>query len=55
MKAFKRPGSCPCKILGRCQHFFSIAMKKKKEIEHGKFHIYIVDTKATKEIVFKID
>lgn len=34
---------------------FSSAMKKKKEIKHGKFHIYIVDTKATKEIVFKID
>ena len=34
---------------------FSSAMKKTEENEHGKFHIYIVDTKATKEIVLKID
>jgi len=32
---------------------FSSAMKKKEEIEHGKCHIYIVDTKAMKEIIFK--
>ena len=32
---------------------FSSAMKKKEEIEHGKCHVYIVDTKAMKEIIFK--